>query len=606
MPSLREHYLAKKWEQETLDKDGRLKESHRYGECRRLPIRDDLVVLSVRGAGIKRCTAEYLEDLVTTLGRMASEQGKIIQVYIWNGISRQWGTLGDNVCVSPHEDSSRPAAFAQACTILTAGFLPVYFTPRPEQHVVNIWAEPDDLNPSNRCTALSFTSRLLNSTHILVESEKQAAVVLHDYHMRGIYMGELLCWNGKGTYAEGIASLAMHGSAAQFTRIDSSSDKKRVLLCCRPTDAPAYVALTHALIGLYDSSAIDLTLLLMGSPKNLSYLDSLRTEVRVICRGTTFPLSPDEFKSTMVNLTGAGDFSSYETWRSRFGEQVIADELRRLLGLSTFDELVYCAEPNALAYCLAGDVSSKQKVRLYLSQHTDQGRSPISHSSVTESFDRTACQQIFDTIFVDSPDLLRLLERAGGFERRLEHFDPALLAINCEGNDTYRDDAIYEGRPHALITHSQHGDRMQCTMLPLPSGTRTAYIVDATDEDAMRLMAAVAAESTDDWECVITGSLSTSTIEEVEAAFPGQTQQAGDLASMGLQRRMLQRYVGSFDAYVMGQQNRQGVLRLAAAQEQIEMMEFVTNGLTHLPKQTPPTAAELEKLVKTEVTRIIG
>lgn len=606
MPSLREHYLAKKWERETLDKDGKLKESHRYGECRRLPIRDDLIVLSVRGAGIKRCTAEYLEDLVTTLGHMASEQGKIVQVYIWNGISEQWSALGDNVYVSPHEDSSRPAAFAQARIILTAGFLPIYCTPRPEQRVVNIWAEPEDLNPSNRCTAFSFTSRLLNSTHILVESEKQAAIVLHDYHMRGIYVGKLLCWNGKGTYAEGIARLVMHGSASHFTRIDSSSDKKRVLLCCRPADEPAYAALADALIGLYDSSAIDLTLLLMGSPKDLSYLDSLPTKVRVICRSNTFPISPDEFQSTMVNLTSADNFVSYETWRQRFGKQVIADELLRLLGLSTFDALVYCAEPNALAYCLAGDVNCKRKVRLYLSQHTDQGRSAINHSSVTESFDRTACQKIFDDIFVDSSDMLRLLEQAGSLEGKLELFDPALLTIDRESNDTYRDDAIYEGRPYALITHSQHDDRVQCTMLPLPSGTRTAYLVNATDEDALHLTAAIASEATDGWECVIAGSLSASTTKKVEAAFPGQAQQAGDLAGMRLQRRMLQRYVGSFDAYVTGQQDRLGVLHLAAAQEQIEMMKCSTNGLTHLPKQTPSTAAELEKLIQAEARRIIG
>lgn len=606
MPSLREHYLAKKWEQEVFDKDGKLKESHRYGECRRLPIRDDLIVLSVRGVGIKHCTEGYLEDLVTTLGRMASEQGKTIQVYIWNGISKQWGELGDNVHVSPHEDSSRPAAFAQACTILTAGFLPVYFTPRPEQRVVNIWAEPEDLNPSNRCTSPSFTSRLLNSTHILVESEKQAEVVLHDYHMRGIYVGKLLCWNGKGTYAEGIGHLAIHGSASQFTCIDSSSDKKRVLLCCRPKDAPAYAALAHDLISSYDSNAIDLTLLLMGSPRDLGYLDSLRTEVRVICRGTTFPLSTDEFQSTMVNLASTGDFASYETWRRHFVEQVIADELRRLLGPSTFDELVYCAEPNALAYSLAGEVSCKRKVRLYLSQHTDQGRVAISHSSITESFDHSVCQKVFDTIFVDSPEMLRLLEQTGDLEGMLEHFDPALLSINHEGNDTYRDDAIYEGRPYALITHSQHGGRMQCTMLPLPPGTRTAYLINATDEDALRLMAAVAAESTDDWECVIAGSLSTSTAEEVEATYPGQVQQAGDLAGMGLQRRMLQRYVGSFDAYVTGQQDRHDTLRLTAAQEQIDVMECSANGLTHLPMQTPPTDVELEELVQAEVARIIG
>ncbi len=569
MTSYSDQLKAKRWASNLYGNDGALRDNYRYAVSRELPLEQDLVAVIVRGSAIEK-EAPYLDELVASLGQQAQEQGLKVVVYAWKGFWDNWRTTSPNLTFKAHNDFDKPDVLARAGAICVLGYLPNYVIRRPEQRIVQVWAEPKDLCPAHSTVSRGYTSQLLGTSHLVAPSEEALNRALDEYRMRNLYAGTCLVGSEDGGFAQQMATLVTTGDAEELTELPLNQSKKRVLIYGRLIDDEAYQRLMLRLAFSFDYERYDVTLALSRQPEadQRAFLDHLPQELRIICRTGRFSLTPETYVEAQMDMEAIQNGAPFSTWDPHFGERVAKGELQRLLGSASFDTFVYCGESSALWYRLAQALPCPRKVKMVPSRLFTALTIETSEFTLPFAADCEACQEIFDALYADD---VRVLEAAPLDAEKLElgQYD---LAYDVEGalhTYTYHERASIDGLPAAFLGRSLGGIRLRGSLIPLPQEGIDTYLVDAAVGNAEELVNAVSAHATGAWECIVLGVCPDALQQRVITAYPKRVRFAGAPKHLSILSETAEPYVRRFAAYVADACLPPNDLRTAADNEDV-------------------------------------
>lgn len=467
------------YEIDLMNAKGELKNSLKYGEFYKLPIKKNLIVFYL--ANQKELNTNIIQVLNNIAKNEMSDQFSFViiagkKVPIDNILEKLQKTI-----VYPSNEKA-VETFASAEYIIANGNLPPYFVKKEEQKVIQIFDELDYKSAKNK-NSRNRISWMLNSSVIFIEKDNKETFI-ENYKIPEEYIGRIKTIISKEKLSEQVLNELNNTNVLK--KIEKK--KKNILIVASSWNLrgheKTYIKLIADNIN-YDKYDLTLVLKRPTNGNSEEELQSINERIRIIYRKGTFSCTKEEYIRIQYLLKNFDAFKEIQKAYDLLDKKVVQRECKRILGDMEFSEVIYIGKHSAVWSVFTEEIKSQHKIRII---NHDLQEELYGYTTEVKQLGFYNKLKLYDDIFE------QIIFTDSKFEEKAvaeKYFSKAKVASfefpnRIYGNQNSRKSQYveYHGKKYFMGQQYEylHGG-MSIVLFPVPRKNQKAYIANGNLSD---------------------------------------------------------------------------------------------------------------------------